>query len=395
MMTTALLLAATVAAPASWTYVVAPLVPVKDAKPKNAERATRLLRQSLHELRRVTVKPLPAEHTPQGLCDEACLMNLLKVTGADRAVGGDLYMQPKVYYPGVHWHVTLTQVDRSTGGRFGSYETVYVSSLSQKRFLSKAALALRDYDPSERLSPVSPTPPPKPAGVSEEPGMIYVPAGEFIMGSDVGEWNDGPRHAVLLDAFHVDRTETSNAEYAACVAARKCRPAKVFRDMPELGAAEFPAVGVDYADATKYCAFRGKRLPTEAEWERAARGLVERRWPWGDEFDPALANMRHELDGWKTAAPVTAFPGGASPIGALNMAGNVWEWTQDWFGGRYYAKSPHKNPQGPGRGKRRIIRGGSWRYDIPFYISAYNRSHSKVGSRFRHLGIRCFKAAQP
>ena len=196
-----------------------------------------------------------------------------------------------------------------------------------------------------------------------------------------------------LDAFYVDRTETSNAQHKECVAAGRCRPAKVFHDMPELGNDEFPVVGVDHADAVKYCAWRGKRLPTEAEWERAARGLLERRWPWGDRFDPSLANMRHEVDGWKTAAPVTAFPGGVSPVGALNMAGNVWEWTQDWFGGRYYAKSPYENPKGPPRGQRRIIRGGSWRYNIPFYISSYNRSHSKVGSRFRHLGIRCFKDA--
>jgi formylglycine-generating enzyme required for sulfatase activity len=373
------------------TYVVAPLTHTKDAKPKNAERATRMLRQALHGLRRVRVAKIPKEHMPAGLCDEPCLKKLLAATGADRAVGGDLYMQPKVYYPGVHWHITLTQVDRSQEGSFGSYEAIYVSSISQKRFLAKAALALRDYDPTARIPPVSPTPPDRPAGVNDQPGMIYVPPGEFIMGADFGEWNDGPRHKVWLDGYHVDRTESSNAEYKECVAAGACRPAHVFRDMPELGRDEFPVVGVDFADATKYCAWRKKRLPTEAEWERAARGLEERRWPWGDEFDPKFANMRHDLDGWPTAAPVNAFPEGRSPIGALNMAGNVWEWTQDWFGGRYYTKSPYKNPKGPRSGPRRIIRGGSWRYDIPFYISSYNRSHSRVGSRFRHLGIRCFK----
>ncbi len=384
----ALLVATVVAGPATMTYVVTPLAPVRDAKPKNAKRATRLLRAALRGLPGVKVLPAPSGSMPPGPCATDCLMQVLADTGADRAVGGDLYMQPKVYYPGVHWHLTLTQVDRAHGGPHGGYETVYVSSLSKERFLKKAAKALRDYDPADRLPAVSPTPPAIEA--PKLPGMAWTPPGEFIMGSDVGEWNDGPRHKVHLEGYYVDLLETSNAAYAECVTAKACRPAKTFGDMPELGRPEFPVVGVDFADARKYCAWRGKRLPTEAEWERAARGLDERRWPWGDTFDPKLANMRHDVDGWPTAAPVDAFPNGRSPVGPLNMAGNVWEWTQDWFGGRYYAHSPPKDPQGPPSGARKIIRGGSWRYNIPFYISSYNRSHSRVGSRFRHVGVRCF-----
>ena len=171
-----------------------------------------------------------------------------------------------------------------------------------------------------------------------------------------------------------------------------CRPSR-FQGDPDLGRARHPVAGVDLRDATIYCKWRGKRLPTEAEWERAARGTEERRWPWGDAFDPSKVNMRNAADGWETSAPVDAFPEGRSPVGAFQMAGNVWEWTTDWYSPTYYRNSPRRNPKGPKTGPRRIIRGGSWRYDIPYYVSSYNRSHSRVGSRFRHVGIRCFKDA--
>ena len=383
------LLAAPPAAAGPLAYVVAPLVPTVQATPKEAERATGMLRAELKRLRGVRLVPVPAGFSFDGVCDVPCLTRLMAAAGADRAVGGSLNMQPKVWFPGVHWHVTLEQVDRGKGGAWGSYERVYVSSSTKDRFMARAAAALRDADPTKRLPPVGPAPAPPP-GTPEVEGMAFVPAGDFVMGSDIGEENDGPRHLVWLDSYYVDLYETSNAEHQQCVAAKACRPPHSFGDA-DLTRPRHPVVGLDFADATAYCRWRGKRLPTEAEWERAARGTDERRWPWGNEFDPKKVNMRNPDDGWDKSAPVDAFPAGRSPVGAWQMAGNVWEWTTDWFSPIYYRQSQRRNPKGPNSGPRRMIRGGSWRYDIPFYVSSYNRSHSRVGSRFRHVGIRCFK----
>jgi formylglycine-generating enzyme required for sulfatase activity len=374
-------------------YVVVPLIPEVEATPKEAKRTTRMLGEALQRLRRVRVVRAEPGSLPKGPCDADCLLRVAKASKADRAVGGTLIMQPKVYYPGVHWHITLTQVDVQQGGVHGTYERVYVASGCRKRFVDAAALALRDADPAARLPPVAPPPAPKP-GVNVPPKMAHVPAGDFVMGSDIGEENDGPRHLVWLDAYNIDLFETSNAEHKECVAAGACTRSR-FHDDADLGRDGFPVAGVNFKDAETYCEWRKKRLPTEAEWERAARGTDERRWPWGNEFDPKKVNMRHAEDGWVSAAPVDAMPEGRSPVGAHHMAGNVWEWTSDWNSHSYYRKSPRRNPRGPnGPRPRRSIRGGSWRYDIPYYVSSYNRSNGRPGSRFTHLGIRCAMDAE-
>jgi formylglycine-generating enzyme required for sulfatase activity len=199
-------------------------------------------------------------------------------------------------------------------------------------------------------------------------GMVAVAAGEFTMGAgaDAGfkecqkfskdcdrkdYLEEGPAHKVNLSGFAIDKLEVTQAEFDKCVAAGKCKANKKFDGFA--GPAQ-PVVGVDWNDAVSYCAWAGKRLPTEAEWEKAARGTDGRVYPWGDDFD------EKKINAGERSAPVGSCPAGASPYGALDMAGNVWEWVADWYAADYYAKSPAKDPTGPASGATRVVRGGSW-----------------------------------
>ena len=188
--------------------------------------------------------------------------------------------------------------------------------------------------------------------------MVYVPAGEFLMGRTEDNINPrAPQHTVYLDAFWVDRTEVTHAQYSQCLAAGACTAPGGTR-WQESKYADHPVVNVDWAQAQAYCAWAGGRLPTEAEWEKAARGTDGRLYPWGNEApDAQRANfIVHVGD----TTPVGNYPTGASPYGALDMAGNVWEWTADWYEAGYYANSPAANPPGPASGNYRVLRGGGW-----------------------------------
>lgn len=192
--------------------------------------------------------------------------------------------------------------------------------------------------------------------------LVFVPAGEFLMGSagqalDADE-DEKPQHAVYLDAYWIDRTEVTNDMYRQCVAAGGCgEPAHSPRySMSDHG--NHPAVGVSWDQAVAYCAWAGRRLPTEAEWEKAARGTDGRLYPWGNgEPDESRLNFDQRVD---DTVGVGSYPAGASPYGALDMAGNVWEWTADGYDEGYYANSPHENPPGGDSVNRRVLKGGSW-----------------------------------
>ena len=230
--------------------------------------------------------------------------------------------------------------------------------------------------------------------------MVYVPAGEFIMGSPDGEGEDNehPQHTVYLSEFWIDQTEVTNAQYGRCVAAGACQ-ASPYADDDRFNGPDQPVVGVSWHDAKAYCEWAGKRLPTEAEWEKAARGTDGRRYPWGNTFDGSKlnfcdANCDYEWkdsdvnDGYQYTAPVGSYPVGASPYGALDMEGNVAEWCQDWGAEDYYASSPQRDPQGPDSGQSRVVRGSSWD-SIEGFVRVADRHREIPDSRRDVIGFRC------
>ncbi|MDZ4733078.1 MAG: formylglycine-generating enzyme family protein [Nitrospirota bacterium] len=231
----------------------------------------------------------------------------------------------------------------------------------------------------------------EPAAQSKDPSMAVVPAGEFTMGSPTGDSDEQPAHQVYLDTFSMDKYEVTVAQYAAFLQAKGVEPPLDWKTMNQPAHQKRPATNMDWVDAYGYCKWAGKRLPTEAEWEKAARGTDGRLYPWGsDAPTPLHANFgktnwnKHEV-----LAPVGTFEAGKSPYGIYDMAGNVWEWVNDWYDFKYYPKSPAKNPTGPSTGGTKVIRGGSW-YSNPRALRSANRS--LISPTDQGLtGIRCAK----
>ena len=207
--------------------------------------------------------------------------------------------------------------------------------------------------------------------------MVLVPAGEFWMGSLDGEGDkdEHPRHRVYLDAYYMDRFEVADKH------------------------SNLPVVRVRWHDAEAYCQRAGKRLPTEAEWEKAARGTDGRMYPWGNEeptsrlanFGVLFINFFNPFQ--EKVVQVDGYEAGNSPYGIHHMAGNVWEWTADWYDVLYYEKSPQRNPTGPSNGTTKVIRGGSWISSSELVRSAY-RFKSTPTDRYSEVGFRCAQDAK-
>jgi formylglycine-generating enzyme required for sulfatase activity len=245
--------------------------------------------------------------------------------------------------------------------------------------------------------PEPPTPTPYPAEITDPKSvpMVLVPAGEFLMGIDADDalaecekyhtycpyqlyMNEESPHTVYLDAFYIDKYEVTNGLYAACVQAGICQPPKdassytrtSYYGNPQYE--DYPVIHVDWNMAEAYCEWRGARLPTEAEWEKAARGTDGRTYPSEYGLECSLPFNLEDYDGCMyDTSPVGINESGRSFYGAYDMDGNVWEWVADWYSETYYAGSPYENPPGPEAGQDHVMRGGSWLHEIDM-DSSYN-----------------------
>lgn len=217
--------------------------------------------------------------------------------------------------------------------------------------------------------------------------MVRVPAGVFLMGSDDGLWDEKPPHRVYLDSFYIDRFEVTNGLYKRFMETAGRQAPQYWSDSRLNGASQ-AVVGVTWYDAEAYCHWIGNRLPTEAEWEKAARGTNGRKYPWGDKWDPTRAMLGEN----SLRTPVGSYAGGVSPYGIHDMAGNVAEWIADWYDERYYRHSPDRNPRGPESGRYRVLRGGSWR-SVPFDLRTTDRNHDTPRSLSDVIGFRCAKSS--
>lgn len=230
-----------------------------------------------------------------------------------------------------------------------------------------------------------------------EAGMVFFPAGDFQRGRAYEDpetkvdWypnplrDDLPVRTLHIDPFYLDTHEVTIAEYAAFVNTARHRPPPVWPNgKPPSGKDLHPVADVSWDDAAAYCAWRGKRLPTEAEWERACRGLREgARFPWGERA-PLKSDAR--FDGLEGPAPVCTHE--KTSMGLCDITGNLWEWTADWYAKDYYAASPSANPKGPAQGIYRVLRGGSW-FDKPGFLTCSHRSWARPGERSPNIGFRC------
>lgn len=216
--------------------------------------------------------------------------------------------------------------------------------------------------------------------------MVFVAAGDFLMGSDLHPPGDeSPEQRVFLNDFWIDRLEVTNAEYQECVAAGGCSEPEDLQAFNNPAFASHPVVYVTWNQAQSFCVSRGKRLPTEAEWEKAARGTDGRTYPWGEIPRPELLNAGSSTGGTR---PVGSYPQGASPYGALDMAGNVWEWVEDW-----YAPYPGSiYPSDLFGHKYKVVRGGSWNHPTPD-ARTFHRDFASPNRSISVVGFRC--AATP
>ncbi len=228
--------------------------------------------------------------------------------------------------------------------------------------------------------------------------VIEIEAGWFLMGSEPMDPTAGlrlpydntesPRRRIWLDRYAIDREEVSVANYLQWLASQ---PDARALDTSEIDSTvgDRPMVGVTWHEADRYCRAMGKRLPTEAEWEKAARGVDGRLFPWGDDPpDDRRAVFGRSADGLSALAAVDALAEGRSPYGVLNMAGNAAEWVADWSGIDWYVVMPERNPPGPARGRYKVVRGGSWRSE-PVMLRAATRNAASPETRRDTIGFRC------
>ena len=235
--------------------------------------------------------------------------------------------------------------------------------------------------------------------------MLLIPAGRFLMGTESGQADEQPAHYVRLSDFYIDKYEVTNAQYLTCVQEAECEWPKNRQLHLDADMADHPVVNVTWDMAQAFCSWRDARLPTEAEWEKAAGGGQGYGYPWGNKVSGKTLNFcdlnctRNDRekgvnDKFVYTAPVGSYPDGASLYGIFDMSGNVWEWTADLYAAGYYSGSPTENPTGSETGTYRVLRGGSW-YSSPDQTRIYERYSRNPADYDPSIGFRCALDAYP
>jgi formylglycine-generating enzyme required for sulfatase activity len=231
-------------------------------------------------------------------------------------------------------------------------------------------------------------------------GMVHFPEGEFEMGSPkgTGKKNEYPKHKVYLNAFYLDKFEVTFADFEVYLAANLKKYPTITGWVDRKARADMinkPIFGLQWKRCRNYCEWREKRMPTEAEWERAARGTENRIYPWGNEPpDKTRANFGNccFVQKGMVHTEVGHYKKGSTEEGIYDLGGNVAEWVSDWYDKKYYKKSPYKNPEGPKKGKYHVIRGGAWN-SLPMYLRSSSRYGESDGKDYYGIGCRCAKDA--
>lgn len=315
-----------------------------------------------------------------GCVEESCTVDAGRLLGVGKIVVGSLTKIGETYLVNLQLiNVQTAAVETSASERCkcdldGLIDTVINAT---RKLFGKAPA-----QPQPQPRPTAPVTPPQPSGPKPEeikfipttpeqqklcpPDMVYVPAGWFMMGCNAAkdsqcQGNEVPYHPVYLDAYCIDKYEYPNQ------------------------AGVEPKAKVNWQDAQGMCSSLGKKLPTEAEWEKAARGTDGRKYPWGEGIDPSKA-LYGKVFG--SAEPSGSREVNRSPYGAYDMAGNLWEWVSDWYDLNYYQNSPSRNPTGPTSGQHRVLRGGSWNV-LPSDLRASYRFRGAAGIRYADIGFRC------
>lgn len=221
--------------------------------------------------------------------------------------------------------------------------------------------------------------------------MVEIPEGPFTMGYNQGDPDETPAHPVYVKTYLIDLKEVTQSEYDRFVKMTKREKPQVpvfEEDIAKLRGPDFPVVGIGWNDAFAYCRWAGKRLPTEAEWEKAARGEGQRLYPWGKEFTYAYSNIGGHDDGFPYLSPVGSYEMGRSPYGVYDMMGNVAEWVADTYDAHYYENSPFRDPPGPDTTEFKVIRGSTWR-DSKLNARLTKRFSAKMWRTDATIGFRC------
>lgn len=305
------------------------------------------------------------------------------------------------------WKDAERAAERALAVRPGDAAALTLLSWIRQSMEAKATATTPAAPPPGGVSPQAPVekepPPPVPIRNSIGLQLVLIPEGDYTIGNNEGDNDEKPAHKVRLSAFYISLHEVTNAQFEQY---NPRHERTEFSPGPD-----HPVVNVSWREAMDFCAWLSRRekatyrLPTEAEWEAAARGHDARLFPWGDAAPDEGGIFRANWgqgkdqaswarDGFSYAAPVGSFPRGASPFGLLDMAGNVWEWCLDWYDQSYYSRSPTKNPTGPEKGLEKVIRGGSWYHDIELARTS-NRHKLAPDRRQPSVGFRVVKELTP